>query len=333
MVKLELTPKTKKIVTVVVVLGILGLIIGLSVKASSENYFDLAGTTVTDKTTLQDTKYYRKGTLKAGITSTQAAAMNGGATCTEFPQTVYVPVTNATCNIFPGTRGDFVDSRNINAYQAITESQANCNYEQNTKSLTKLAGSTTADRTSFNNAVTITASPDGGLDCYAQYYNALPATQNFSCSSNIDAICSFNDNNTYQFADGSSFTAESRDKCPNDQKTVQLRSSTSISASTASGGATINAPINSGKTCGAQVLANPTSYPSTKTVPCTSPIAAVCSPLSSNSEANYTIDATDANVKLGSSLKTEPFRFGGDACDRERFNCGLERFRREMFLY
>jgi hypothetical protein len=321
--------KNQKMMVGGVVAIILIAIIASSMK--KDESFALPAGFITDKTQLDPTRFYRKGTIKQGVTSTQQVAYNNGATCTEYPTTVYMPVTNAVCDVFAGAANNFLDSRNIKAYVPVDESQETCGFERGTKIMTKRAGTTAADRTAFNNAVTTTPA-QGGLDCFAQYYASLPQTQEFACTSNINSVCTFTDLNTYKIEmDGSPFNAESRDKCPNNQKTVSLRAAEAINATVANGGATVRTAINNGKTCAQQIADNTTAYPAFKTVPCTSAIDAVCSPQTANVEDNYTISLLDANVKSGDQWKREPF---GQEFMRaqERFRM-LERYHKERFSF
>jgi hypothetical protein len=246
--------------------------------------FDLSSGTITDKTKLDPKLFYRKGTLKSGTSNTVNAPLNGGSSCTEFPSTIYVPIpgVDAVCEL---------GVNNINAYTPQTETQAVCGFSKNTKTLNKIT-----DVNLFNTATTKTAAKYGGKDCFTQFQAGLPSTSTFSCTRPIDADCTINDSTTY---DGPvSVSSETRALCPNNVKTLTKKTDANINTT-----ATVNAPLNGGRTCASQT----SSLSATKTLPCTNPIPAVCqgndfTGVISNVNSNYTVD--DTVTELGSHWAT-----------------------------
>jgi hypothetical protein len=237
---------------------------------SKENY-DLVSPTsdpaVTNKTQLKPGVFYRKGTLKEGVKNTINISLNGGQNCIEFPPEIYIPVApvDAVCDL--GTK-------NIKAYSQITETSAACPLVNGvpTKTLNKIA-----DIAAFNRATTTTPAQYGGRDCFTQKNNFLNYIELFPCTSPIAAICDLTDARVY---DGPvSISSETRAACPNNIKTLTKKSPTILNTLTTSGGATTTAALNSGTDCATQAA----SLPTTKSISCTNPIAAVC-------------DLTDARV-------------------------------------
>ena len=114
--------------------------------------------TITDVRNLVPGVFYQRGTLKPGIRNTQTDAKNGGTTCTEFPSTIYIPLSpvDAVCELGPN---------NIKAYSQITETSAACPLVNGvpTKALNKIA-----DVAAFNRATTTTPAQYGGRDCFTQ---------------------------------------------------------------------------------------------------------------------------------------------------------------------
>ena len=149
--------------------------------------FALAEGVLTDKTQLDPTFFYKKGTLNPQIRNTISEAVNNGQTCAaEFPQEIYIPIRKepAVCQL-PN------DIQTL--YQPVEENSQTC--PNGMKTLNKI---TPNDRSTFNSLTTKTqpqnyVDPNEAMnqDCFSQLYNNVPQTQQFACGS-IDAQCKFN---------------------------------------------------------------------------------------------------------------------------------------------
>lgn len=214
--------------------------------------------TVTDVKNLLPGVFYQRATLKSGITNTQTPALNGGSTCTEFPSTIYIPVTpvDAVCNL--GTN-------NINAYSPITETLGQCPIVNGvpTKTLNKIT-----DVNAFNNATTTTPAQFGGRDCFTQRQAALPSTSQFPCTSSIPSNC---DLSTVTKVYNPSSVADSFSTCNVNVGGVFNKAIGKWSDSEINARATTIAGINGGATCSAQA----STLPATRNFPC-GPINSDC---------------------------------------------------------
>ena len=242
----------------------------------------LAGTTsvpvATDVRNLVQGVFYQRGTLKSGIRNTQTDAKNGGTTCTEFPSTIYIPLSpvDAVCELGPN---------NIKAYSQITETSAACPLVNGvpTKSLNKIA-----DVAAFNKATTTTPAQYGGRDCFTQKNNFLNYIELFPCTSPLPAICADPTTNISAYYDASqvpdSFTNCSINVGGVWNKTISKRTDTDINSR-----AQTRQAYNGGATCSAQNA----SLSETRNVPC-GVINSTCvgndpSGIKSNVNSNYTL--------------------------------------------
>ncbi len=147
--------------------------------------FALAEGVLTDKTQLDPTFFYKKGTLNPEIRNTISEAVNNGQTCAaEFPQEIYIPVRKepAVCQL-PN------DIQTL--YQPVEENSQTC--PNGMKTLTKIA-----DRAKFNDLTTKTQpqnyvdpTEEMNHDCFAQLYDRVEQAKQFTCGS-VDAQCKFN---------------------------------------------------------------------------------------------------------------------------------------------
>ena len=147
--------------------------------------FALGEGVLTDKTQLDPTFRYKRGTLNPQIRNTITEAINNGQSCAaEFPQEIYVPIPKvpAQCKLPANVQ---------KLYQDIPENSQNC--PSGMKTLTKIA-----DRAKFNSLTTLSepqnyVDPNEAMnqDCFSQLYNNVTQTQQFACGS-VDAQCNFN---------------------------------------------------------------------------------------------------------------------------------------------
>jgi len=237
--------------------------------------------TVTDVKNLLPGVFYQRATLKSGISNTQTPALNEGSTCTEFPSTIYIPVTpvDAVCNL--GTN-------NINAYVPITETLGQCPIVNGvpTKTLNKII-----DVAAFNNATTTTQSQFSGRDCFTQRQAALPSTAQFSCTSTIQSDC---DLASVTKVYNPNSVADSFSNCSINvggvfNKAIGKWSDTEINTR-----ATRTLGINGGATCASRAA----SMSATANFPC-GPVNASCvgndpSGIKSNVNSNYNTTVTGA---------------------------------------
>ncbi len=152
--------------------------------------FALSEGVLTDKTQLDPTFFYKKGTLNPQIRNTITEAINNGQTCAaEFPQEIYVPIPKvpAVCQL-PN------DIQTL--YQPVEENSQTC--PGGMKTLNKIVVDNIEDRARFNSLTTLEqpqnyVDPNEAMnqDCYSQLYNNVPQSQQFACGS-VDAQCMFN---------------------------------------------------------------------------------------------------------------------------------------------
>ncbi len=224
--------------------------------------------------------YYKRGTLKPGISNTKTQALNGGSTCMEFPQTVYFPIApvDAVCNF--GTN-------NINAYNQINETLAQCPIvsSANGVTLTSPAPYKTlnkvTDVNAFNLFTTIDFPQYGGKDCFTQRQAALPSTYQFPCTSTIPSSCDLSTVTKVYNPDSvaDSFSACSITGANGWNKAISKWSNADIDAK-----ATIRQGINGGASCSAQAALMPAT---TKFI--CGPINATCQGNEANVDSNYNI--------------------------------------------
>jgi hypothetical protein len=214
--------------------------------------------TITDVKNLLPGVFYQRATLKDGVRNTETPALNGGSTCTEFPSTIYIPVTpvDAVCNL--GTN-------NIKAYAPITETLAQCPIVNGVpiKTLNKIN-----DVNAFNNATTTTQAQFGGRDCFTQRQAALPSTSQFPCTSSIQSSC---DLATVTKVYNPSSVADSFSTCNVNVGGVFNKAIGKWSDSEINTRATLTSGINGGATCSAQAA----TLPATANFPC-GPIQSSC---------------------------------------------------------
>ncbi len=228
--------------------------------------------TITDVRNLVPGVFYKRGTLKPNTRNTITDAKNGGTTCTEFPSTIYIPITpvDAVCDFSGGK-----------SYTQTAETLEGCPLINGvpTKTLTRID-----DRTAFNTATTTTAAQYGGRDCFSQKPTTLPATNTFPCTSSLPSRCD-PISNTSDYYDTS--VADSFERCSVNvggvwNKSIPKRTDTEINNR-----ATIIAGINGGATCAVQNA----SIPATANVPCGT-VNATCvgndpTGIKSNVNSNY----------------------------------------------
>lgn len=146
--------------------------------------FVLDSNIVKDKSQLDRSFFYKKGTLKSDIKNTLSASINDGQNCAaEFPQEIYIPIPKvpAQCKLPDNIKDLYID---------IPETYDNC--QTGMKTLNKIS-----DRMSFNNLTTITSpqnyadkTEESQYDCYSQLYSSVPQTKQFMCGP-INAKCKF----------------------------------------------------------------------------------------------------------------------------------------------
>jgi hypothetical protein len=143
--------------------------------------FALAEGVLTDKTQLDPTFLYKKGTLKPQIRNTITKAINNGKSCAaEFPQEIYIPIPKvpAQCKLPDNIKDLYMD---------IPETAETC--ATGMKFLSKIV-----DRVKFNDLTTTTQAKNyvnsNEADCYSQLYDTVEQTKSFDCGP-VDAQCGF----------------------------------------------------------------------------------------------------------------------------------------------
>ncbi len=139
---------------------------------------------ITDKSQLDRTFFYKKGSLKTEVKNTLNSSINNGQNCaTDFPQEIYIPIPKvpAQCKL---------PDNIMSLYTDIPETYDTC--QTGMKTLNKIS-----DRMSFNNLTTITSpqnyadkTEESQYDCYSQLYSSIPQTKQFMCGP-INAKCKF----------------------------------------------------------------------------------------------------------------------------------------------
>lgn len=147
--------------------------------------FSLGENVLTDKSKLDRTFFYKKGSLKPEIKNTLSQAVNNGQNCSaDFPQEIYIPIPKepAVCKL---------PDNIFSLYSNIEETYDTC--QTGMKTLSKIS-----DRMSFNTLTTITSpqnyadkTEESQYDCYTQLYSSVPQTKQVSCGP-INAKCKFN---------------------------------------------------------------------------------------------------------------------------------------------
>ena len=115
---------SNKIIYYIITFGLLYYIILKHFFGSVSEYFALTQYS-SEKSQLQDNKFYLVGTLKSGITNTVTPSQYGGIDCKEFPATVYQlqnPI-NSKC----GTTTNPIDASSASADPISTNVDANYN--------------------------------------------------------------------------------------------------------------------------------------------------------------------------------------------------------------
>jgi len=143
--------------------------------------FALAEGVLTDKTQLDPTFLYKRGTINSQTRNTITEAVNNGQTCAaEFPQEIYIPIPKvpAQCKL-----PDNIQT----VYQDIPETAETC--PSGMKFLNKIV-----DRVKFNDLTTTTQAKNyvnsDEADCYSQLYDKVEQTKSFDCGS-VNAQCAF----------------------------------------------------------------------------------------------------------------------------------------------
>jgi len=146
--------------------------------------FELGQGVLTDKSQLDISFFYKKGSLKSDVKNTLTAAVNNGQNCAvDFPQEIYIPIPKvpAQCKLTDNIKDLYMD---------VPETYDTC--QTGMKTLNKIS-----DKMSFNNLTTITSpqnyadkTEESQNDCYSQLYSSVPETKQFTCGP-INAQCKF----------------------------------------------------------------------------------------------------------------------------------------------
>ena len=146
--------------------------------------FVLDSNIVKDKSQLDRTFFYKKGSLKTEVKNTLSVAINNGQNCAaDFPQEIFIPIPKvpAECKLPDNV---------MSLYTDVPETYDTC--QTGMKTLNKIS-----DRMSFNNLSTITSpqnyadkTEESQYDCYSQLYSSVPQTKQFMCGP-INAKCKF----------------------------------------------------------------------------------------------------------------------------------------------
>jgi hypothetical protein len=146
--------------------------------------FALDANVLKDKSQLDRSFFYKKGTLKSEVKNTLTAAINNGQNCSvEFPQEIFIPIPKlpAQCKLPDNIKDLYMD---------VPETYDTC--QTGMKTLNKIS-----DKIAFNNLSTITfpqnyadKTEESQNDCYSQLYSSISQTKQFTCGP-VNAQCKF----------------------------------------------------------------------------------------------------------------------------------------------
>lgn len=167
-----ITFNTKTIIYILLAYLILVILTKKFHRKTFDEMFALPTGVLTSLGNLSPNSYYTVGTLKPGVTTTEAAAQFGGSGCdTSFPSTVYIPYVGTTAD-------DAVCVQTITSiYSDVPQTTTSCTSSNGTnfyRMWTKKSD-TIIDTLQSSGGLTITPAKFSGRTC-SQQYSILPAS-------------------------------------------------------------------------------------------------------------------------------------------------------------